>query len=185
MAIFVKKYKMRKLANSELDRKNVEEFKSSNKTPLIVLLDDVRSLHNIGSVFRTCDAFLIEKIYLCGITATPPNKEIHKTALGATETVEWEYAKEIQEVITRLQEQKVSVQSIEQVQNSIMLNDFEVQTDQKYALIFGNEVKGVSQQAVDLSDGVIEIPQLGTKHSLNIAVSAGVVIWDLFQKMIK
>jgi tRNA G18 (ribose-2'-O)-methylase SpoU len=149
------------------------------------LLDDVRSLHNIGSVFRTCDAFLIEKIYLCGITATPPNKEIHKTALGATETVEWEYAKEIQEVITRLQEQKVSVQSIEQVQNSIMLNDFEVQPDQKYALIFGNEVKGVSQQAVDLSDGVIEIPQLGTKHSLNIAVSAGVVIWDLFQKMIK
>lgn len=186
MVIFAKtSIKMRKLANSELNRKNIEEFKLSNKTPIIVLLNDVRSLNNIGSVFRTCDAFLIEKIYLCGITATPPNREIHKTALGATETVEWEYVKDIVEVIAQLQEQKISVQSIEQVQNSVMLNNFEVKSNQKYALIFGNEVKGVSQQVVDLSDGVIEIPQLGTKHSLNISVSAGIVIWDLFQKMIK
>lgn len=174
---------MRKLENSELDRKNVEEFKASEKTPIIVILDDVRSLHNIGSVFRTCDAFLIEKVYLCGITATPPNKEIHKTALGATETVAWEYAKDVVEVVTKLKGEGVSIQSVEQVENSVMLNDFKVVADQKYALVFGNEVKGVSQAVVDLSDGVIEIPQLGTKHSLNISVSAGIVIWDLFQQM--
>lgn len=174
---------MRKLENSELDRKNVEEFKASEKTPIIVVLDDVRSLHNIGSVFRTCDAFLVEKVYLCGITATPPNKEIHKTALGATETVEWEYAKDVVEVVKSLRENGVSVQSVEQVENSVMLNDFKVTEGTKYALIFGNEVKGVNQEVVDLSHGVIEIPQLGTKHSLNISVSAGIVIWDLFQQM--
>ncbi|MHC5200670.1 RNA methyltransferase [Myroides sp. LJL119] len=174
---------MRKLANSELDRKNAEEFKRSSKTPLIVVLDDVRSLHNIGSVFRTCDAFLIQKVYLCGITATPPNKEIHKTALGATDTVEWEYVKDIEDVISRLKSEKVNIQSIEQVQNSVMLQDFKVESNTTYALVFGNEVKGVSQAVVDLSDGVIEIPQLGTKHSLNISVSAGIVIWDLFSKM--
>lgn len=174
---------MRKLANSELDRKNVQEFKESEKTPIIVVLDDVRSLHNIGSVFRTCDAFLIQKVYLCGITATPPNKEIHKTALGATETVQWEYAKDIQSVISSLKQENVNIQSIEQVQNSVMLQDFQIQDNTTYALVFGNEVKGVNQSVVDLSDGVIEIPQLGTKHSLNIAVSAGIVIWDLFAKM--
>ncbi len=174
---------MRKLANSELDRKSVEEFKTSEKTPIIVVLDDVRSLHNIGSVFRTCDAFLIEKVYLCGITATPPNKEIHKTALGATETVIWEYVKDVVEVVKKLKQEGVSVQAIEQVENSVMLNEFEAQENITYALIFGNEVKGVAQEVVDLSDGVIEIPQLGTKHSLNISVSAGIVIWDLFQKM--
>lgn len=174
---------MRKLANSELDRKSVDEFKTSDKTPIIVVLDDVRSLHNIGSVFRTCDAFLIEKVYLCGITATPPNKEIHKTALGATETVAWEYVKDVVEVVKQLKEDGVSVQAIEQVENSVMLNDFQVTAGQKYALVFGNEVKGVAQDVVDLSDGVIEIPQLGTKHSLNISVSAGIVIWDLFQQM--
>ncbi|KUF41994.1 MAG: RNA methyltransferase [Myroides sp.] len=174
---------MRKLANSELDRKNVEEFKASEKTPIIVILDDVRSLHNIGSVFRTCDAFLVEKVYLCGITATPPNKEIHKTALGATETVEWEYAKDVVEVVKELRESGVSVQSVEQVENSVMLNDFKVEEGMKYALVFGNEVKGVNQEVVNLSHGVIEIPQLGTKHSLNISVSAGIVIWDLFQQM--
>ncbi len=174
---------MRKLANSELDRKNVEEFKASEKTPIIVILDDVRSLHNIGSVFRTCDAFLIEKVYLCGITATPPNKEIHKTALGATETVEWEYVKDVVTVVKQLNEEGVSVQSVEQVEKSVMLNNFEVEAGQKYALVFGNEVKGVNQEVVDLSKGVIEIPQLGTKHSLNISVSAGIVIWDLFQQM--
>ncbi|MEK6495175.1 RNA methyltransferase [Myroides odoratimimus] len=174
---------MRKLANSELDRKNVEEFKASEKTPIIVVLDDVRSLHNIGSVFRTCDAFLVEKVYLCGITATPPNKEIHKTALGATETVEWEYAKDVVEVVKSLKDSGVSVQSVEQVENSVMLNDFKISEGTKYALVFGNEVKGVNQEVVNLSDGVIEIPQLGTKHSLNISVSAGIVIWDLFQQM--
>ncbi|WP_010255646.1 RNA methyltransferase [Myroides injenensis] len=175
---------MRKLANSELDRKNIEEFKTSEKTPLTIILDDVRSLHNIGSVFRTSDAFLINKIYLCGITATPPNKEIHKTALGATDTVEWEYVKDIVEVVKDLKEKNVVVLSVEQVERSVMLNDFKVEENTHYALVFGNEVKGVSQEVVDLSDGVIEIPQLGTKHSLNIAVSAGIVIWDLFQQMI-
>ncbi|WP_413513774.1 RNA methyltransferase [Myroides odoratus] len=174
---------MRKLANSELDRKSIDEFKSSDKTPIIVVLDDVRSLHNIGAVFRTCDAFLVEKVFLCGITATPPNKEIHKTALGATETVVWEYVNNVLEVVQRLKEEGIRVQAIEQVENSIMLNEFQVEEKVKYALVFGNEVKGVSQGVVDASDGVIEIPQLGTKHSLNISVSAGIVIWDLFQQM--
>ncbi|ESU20101.1 putative SpoU rRNA methylase family protein [Flavobacterium cauense R2A-7] len=174
---------MRKLTNAELERKNVEEFKQADKTPLIVVLDDIRSLHNIGSVFRTADAFLIEKIYLCGITATPPNKEIHKTALGATETVVWEYAKDVLEVIEKLKSEKVAVYAIEQVENSVMLNEFQIEEHQKYALVFGNEVKGVAQEAIHASNGVIEIPQLGTKHSLNISVSAGIVIWDLFQKM--
>jgi len=175
-------YQMRKLANEELNRISKEEFKQAEKTPIIVILDDIRSLHNIGSVFRTSDAFLLEKIYLCGITATPPNKEIHKTALGATDTVTWEYAKDVLEVIQKLKEEKVNIFSVEQTENSIMLNDFQVEPNEKYALIFGNEVKGVSQKAIDMSDGVIEIPQLGSKHSLNISVSAGIVIWDLFQK---
>lgn len=175
---------MRKLANSELDRKNIEEFKESDKMPIIVVLDNVRSLHNIGSVFRTSDAFLIEKIYLCGITAKPPHKEIHKTALGATDTVAWEYVEDVVAVVEKLKKDGVLVQAVEQVEQSVMLNQFEIKADAKYALIFGNEVKGVSQKAVDLCDGVIEIPQLGTKHSLNIAVSAGIVVWDLFQQMI-
>ncbi len=174
---------MRKLANAELDRKNIDEFKEAKKTPLILILDDIRSLHNIGSVFRTSDAFLIEKIYLCGITATPPNKEIHKTALGATETVEWEYEKDILTVLENLKNEQVTLFAIEQVENAIMLNDFKVEKEKKYALIFGNEVKGVSQEAIQKCDGVIEIPQLGTKHSLNIAVSAGIVVWDIFQKI--
>lgn len=174
---------MRKLANEELDRKNIEEFKEASKTPIIIILDDIRSLHNIGSVFRSSDAFLVEKIYLCGITAVPPNKEIHKTALGATETVTWEYAENVIEVIEKLKQDKISVYAIEQTENSIMLNDFQTEPNQKYALIFGNEVKGVHQKAINASDGVIEIPQLGSKHSLNISVSAGIVIWDLFQKI--
>ncbi|MEQ3690430.1 MAG: RNA methyltransferase [Flavobacterium sp.] len=174
---------MRKLANEELDRKNIEEFKEASKTPIIIILDDIRSLHNIGSVFRSSDAFLVEKIYLCGITAVPPNKEIHKTALGATETVTWEYAENVIEVIEKLKQDKISVYAIEQTENSIMLNDFQTEPNQKYALIFGNEVKGVNQKAINASDGVIEIPQLGSKHSLNISVSAGIVIWDLFQKI--
>jgi len=174
---------MKKLILDDLNRINVEEFKKAEKTPIVIVLDDIRSLHNIGAVFRTSDAFLIEKIYLCGITATPPNKEIHKTALGATETVAWEYAKNVVEVVEKLKAENVSVYSIEQVENSIMLNDFSVATETKYALVFGNEVKGVSQEVINLSAGVIEIPQLGTKHSLNISVSAGIVIWDLFQKL--
>jgi len=174
---------MKKLVLDELNRINVEEFKQAEKTPIVIVLDDIRSLHNIGAVFRTSDAFLIEKIYLCGITATPPNKEIHKTALGATETVEWEYAKNVVEVVERLQAENVDVYSVEQVEHSIMLNNFSVSDNVKYALVFGNEVKGVSQEVIDMSKGVIEIPQLGTKHSLNISVSAGIVIWDLFQKL--
>ena len=174
---------MRKLENSELDRKSIEAFKQSEKTPLILVLDDIRSLHNIGSVFRTADAFLIEKIYLCGITATPPNKEIHKTALGATETVAWEHHENILEVIEKLKKDNVMTLAIEQVESAIFLQNFKVEKNKKYALVFGNEVYGVSQDAVALCDGCIEIPQLGTKHSLNISVSAGIVVWDLFKQL--
>jgi tRNA G18 (ribose-2'-O)-methylase SpoU len=173
---------MRKLENSELERKSIADFKKSEKTPLILVLDDIRSLHNIGSVFRTADAFLIEKIILCGITATPPNKEIHKTALGATETVTWEHHENVLEVITNLKKENIVTLAIEQVESSIFLQDFKVDKTQKYALIFGNEVYGVAQEAVALCDGCIEIPQLGTKHSLNISVSAGIVVWDLFKQ---
>lgn len=174
---------MKKLVLDELNRKNIEEFKEADKTPVIIILDDIRSLHNIGAVFRTADAFLIEKIYLCGITATPPNKEIHKTALGATESVNWEYRKDVNEVVSELLSENVKVLAVEQVQNAVMLHQFQVVSGQKYALVFGNEVKGVSQSVVDKADNVIEIPQLGTKHSLNISVSAGIVVWDIFQKL--
>lgn len=174
---------MRKLKNSELGRKTVEEFKQTNKTPIIVVLDNIRSLNNVGSVFRTSDAFLIEKIYLCGITATPPNKEIHKTALGATESVDWEYIENTMDLVEKLQTENVKVLSIEQAENSTMLDTFTPETNQKYAVVFGNEVKGVQQAVVSASDICIEIPQLGTKHSLNISVSCGVVLWDLFTKM--
>ena len=173
---------MRKLENNELDRKSIETFKNSKKTPLILVLDDIRSLHNIGSVFRTADAFLIEKIFLCGITATPPNKEIHKTALGATETVAWEHHEDVLEVITKLKKDNVTTLAIEQVESAVFLQNFKVEKNKKYALVFGNEVYGVSQDAVALCDGCIEIPQLGTKHSLNISVSAGIVVWDLFKQ---
>jgi len=174
---------MRKLKNSELDRLSVEDFKLVKKTPLIIVLDNIRSLNNIGSVFRTSDAFLIEKIYLCGITATPPHKDIHKTALGSTETVAWEYVEDTLDLVKKLQSQNVKVMAIEQAENATMLNDFNPEPQNTYALVFGNEVKGVSQQVVNASDVVIEIPQYGTKHSLNISVSAGVVIWDLFSKL--
>ena len=176
---------MRKLANSELNRLDIEQFKKAEKTPLIVILDNVRSLNNIGSVFRTCDAFLIEKIYLCGITATPPNKEIHKTALGATDSVAWEYEENTLSAVEKLKEQGAYIISIEQAENSTMLNDFEPNGNQKYAIIFGNEVKGVEQEVVSASDEVIEIPQYGTKHSLNISVSAGIAIWELAMKIRK
>lgn len=173
---------MRKLKNSELGRLNISEFKKADKIPLIVVLDNIRSLNNIGSVFRTCDAFLVEKIYLCGITAQPPHKEIHKTALGATESVAWEYVDNTLELIERLRAQNIKTIAIEQVEKSTMLQEFAIEDDQKYAIIFGNEVKGVLQEVVSVTDYCIEIPQFGTKHSLNISVSAGVVLWDLFKK---
>ncbi len=173
---------MRKLKNSELNRKTVAAFKEVPKTPLILILDDVRSLNNIGSVFRTADAFLIEKIHLCGITATPPNKDIHKTALGATESVDWEYLKEATEVVKQLKDKKIIVYAIEQAEGALSLENFKITPNEKYAFVLGNEVKGVSQAIVNQCDGVIEIPQEGTKHSLNIAAAAAVVLWDFYQK---
>jgi 23S rRNA (guanosine2251-2'-O)-methyltransferase len=174
---------MRKLKNSELDRLSIDDFKSIPKTPLIIILDNIRSLNNIGSVFRTSDAFLIEKIYLCGITATPPNKDIHKTALGSTDSVDWEYIENTIDLIEKLKAEKVKICSIEQAENATMLNEFTPEANTTYALVFGNEVRGVSQNVVSSSDVVIEIPQYGTKHSLNISVSCGVVVWDLFYKL--
>ena len=174
---------MRKLKNNELGRITVDAFKIVKKTPIIVVLDNIRSLNNIGSVFRTSDAFLIEKIYLCGICAIPPNKEIHKTALGATESVAWEYAENIMDLVQKLKTENVKVLAIEQAENSTQLDSFYPEKNQKYAIVMGNEVKGVQQEVVNASDFCIEIPQVGTKHSLNISVTTGVVIWDLFTKM--
>ena len=176
---------MRKLENSELDRKSIEGFKQSEKTPIILVLDDIRSLHNIGSVFRTSDAFLIEKIYLCGITATPPNKEIHKTALGATDTVTWEHNDSVIEVIENLKKENITTLAIEQVESAVYLQDFKIEKGKKYALVFGNEVYGVSPEAVAICDGCIEIPQYGTKHSLNVSVTTGIVLWEFANKLIK
>jgi len=173
----------RKLKNSELDRLSNEEFSTVTKSPIIVILDNVRSLNNIGSVFRTSDAFLVKKICLCGITATPPHRDIHKTALGAEETVAWEYYKNTEDCVAELKEKGYQIHSIEQVEKSVMLQDFTPESDEKYALVFGNEVKGVQQKIVDASDGCIEIPQFGTKHSFNISVTAGMVIWEIFKKM--
>lgn len=175
----------RKLKNSELDRLDPEGFKSAEKTPLIIILDNIRSLNNIGSVFRTADAFLIQKIYLCGITAKPPHKDIHKTALGATETVDWEYVEHAEDVVQKLQQENVVIAAVEQAENATFLDQFSVDKEKTYAVVFGNEVKGVQQKIVSASDVVLEIPQFGTKHSLNIAVSAGVVVWDLFVKLKK
>jgi len=175
----------RKLKNSELIRKSISEFKESEKTPLIVILDNIRSLNNVGSVFRSSDAFLIKKIYLCGITATPPHKDIQKTALGATNTVTWEHHQETLTLIKSLQSQNIKILAIEQAEDAIMLDNFIPDSNTTYAVVFGNEVKGVQQDVVSASDAVLEIPQFGTKHSLNIAVSTGVVLWDLFVKMKK
>lgn len=174
---------MRKLKNSELDRLSVEEYKEVAKTPITVVLDNIRSCNNIGSVFRTSDALLIEKVMLCGITATPPNKDIHKTALDAEKSVSWEYFEETEEAVLRLKEAGYRVFAVEQVENSILLPDFTPSRDEKLALVFGNEVKGVQQSVIDICDGAIEIPQYGTKHSFNISVSAGIVLWDLVYKL--
>ncbi len=174
---------MRKLRNPELNRLTPEQYKGTEKLPLVVILDNIRSCNNIGSVFRTSDALLIEKVYLCGITATPPNAEIHKTALDAEKSVEWEYFEKTEDVVTRLQNNGFKVYAIEQVENSISLLDYFPKNDDKVAVIFGNEVKGVQQSVVNLCDGSIEIPQFGTKHSFNVSVSAGIVLWDIFGKL--
>ena len=174
---------MRKLRNNELGRISVSTFKKATKTPIIVVLDNIRSLNNVGSVFRTSDAFLIEKIYLCGITAIPPNREIHKTALGATESVDWEHKQDTLALVKKLKSEGIVVAAIEQAEDSIMLDKFSLESNKKIAIVFGNEVKGVQQEVVSESDYCLEIPQKGTKHSLNISVSCGVVLWDLYQKI--
>ncbi|AVM57969.1 RNA methyltransferase [Bacteroides heparinolyticus] len=173
----------RKLKITELNRISVEEFKEADKLPLVVVLDNVRSLHNIGSVFRTSDAFRIECIYLCGITATPPHPEMHKTALGAEFTVDWKYVDNTVEVVDNLKEEGYTVYSIEQAKGSVMLDELTLDKSEKYAVVLGNEVKGVQQEVIDHSHGCIEIPQYGTKHSLNVSVTAGIVIWDLFKQL--
>ena len=174
---------MRKLKITELNRISIEEFKEADKLPLVVVLDDIRSLHNIGSVFRTADAFRIECIYLCGITATPPHPEMHKTALGAEFTVDWKYVNNAVETVDNLRSEGYVVYSVEQAEGSIMLDELTLDRSKKYALVMGNEVKGVQQEVIDHSDGCIEIPQYGTKHSLNVSVTTGIVIWDLFKKL--
>lgn len=177
------KRKMRKLKITELNRLSVDEFKETDKIPLIVILDNIRSLNNIGSVFRTSDAFLVEAIYLCGITATPPNVEIHKTALGAEDSVAWKYFAETTDAVTELQNNEYTVYAIEQVENSISLEELTLDKTKKYAIVMGNEVKGVQQSVVNICDNSIEIPQYGTKHSLNISVTTGIVIWDFFKQL--
>ncbi len=174
---------MRKLKITELNRISAEEFKAVEKLPLVVVLDHVRSLYNVGSVFRSSDAFRVEKICLCGITATPPQVEIHKTALGAEDSVDWTYYEKTQDAVKELKESGFEVWAVEQVEGSVMLQDFRPEVGKKYAIILGNEVKGVQQEVVDLCDGCIEIPQFGTKHSLNVSVTAGILIWDFARKI--
>jgi 23S rRNA (guanosine2251-2'-O)-methyltransferase len=173
----------RKVLNDELNRLTVDEFKQARKIPLILILDDVRSMHNIGSIFRSADAFLVEKIILCGISAVPPHKDIHKTALGATESVCWEYAESAIQTILKLKSNGYKVAGIEQTDNSVLLQNFMPQPDCKYAVIFGHEVRGVSQEVINQCDFTIEIPQFGTKHSLNVSVCAGILIWDVYRKL--
>ena len=175
--------KMRKLKITELNRLTRDEFQQTRKTPLVVVLDNVRSLHNVGSVFRTGDAFLIEAIYLCGITSTPPHPEIHKTALGAEDTVRWTYFEDTCQAVEQLKADGYTVFAVEQVEGSILLPNLSLKANQQIAVVFGNEVKGVQQKVIDLCDGCIEIPQFGTKHSLNVSVTAGIIIWELFKKM--
>ena len=176
---------MRKLDMDELGRISPEEFKAIKKTPVIMVLDNVRSGMNVGSAFRTADAFALEKICLCGITAQPPHREILKTALGATNSMDWEYVENPVDIIKKMQHKGVLVFAVEQAEGSVFINDFKIKTDITYALVFGNEVNGVSDEVLEIVDGCIEIPQFGTKHSLNIAVSIGIVVWDIFQKIKK
>lgn len=186
IALFITlNYMMRKLQNDELGRLSVEEFHKMDKNPIVVVLDNIRSMNNIGSVFRTADAFLVEKVFLCGITATPPHGDIHKTALGATESVAWEYVEDTLEVIERLQEAGYSTYAVEQAEGSVSLESLGNQKGQKVAVVFGHEVRGVQQDVVDACKNALELPQFGTKHSLNISVCAGIVLWELAQAYLK
>ena len=175
---------MRKLRNEELDRLSVDEFKKAGKIPLVLVLDNVRSMHNTGSVFRSADAFLVSKLILCGITAVPPHKDIHKTALGATESVEWQYYKDTLDAVNELKGKGYRVVAIEQTEGSISLSEFVTEPGEKYAVILGHEIRGVQQKVVNACDAFIDIPQYGTKHSLNISVCAGIVIWEFYKKLI-
>lgn len=175
---------MRKIRTIEMNRLSIEEFQKADKLPLIVVLDDVRSMYNVGSVFRTCDAFRVEAVYLCGISCTPPATEIHKTALGAEDAVNWKYFKTALEAVEELKTQGYHVLSVEQVEHSTKLQKFIPQKNKKYAIILGNEVKGVHQEVVDASDGCLEIPQLGTKHSMNVSVTAGIIIYKFAEQLI-
>ena len=173
---------MRKLKNTELNRKSIDDFKKSKKTAAIVILDNIRSIHNVGSIFRTSDSFLIEKIIISGYTATPENDRMKKTALGSSDSVDWEYSDDIIETIKKLKKKDVKIISIEQADESLKIEKFNPVTGTKYAFIFGNEVDGVSDDIINVSDEVVEIPQVGTKHSLNVSVAAGIVLWDFFFK---
>lgn len=174
---------MQKKTIEELQRISVEQFKTKKKLPLVVVLDNVRSLHNVGSVFRTSDAYLVQSVFLCGITSTPPSAEIHKTALGAEDSVEWHYFLRTEDALLQLKNDGFVIFSIEQAKNSLSLTSLTLDADKKYAVVLGNEVKGVQQQVVDMSDECIELPQFGTKHSLNVSVTAGIVIWDFYKQM--
>jgi len=174
---------MRKIRTIEMQRLSVEEFKKAEKMPLVVILDDVRSMHNVGSVFRTADSFRVSEVVLCGITGRPPHAELHKTALGAEDSVDWRYFETALEAVKVLKEEGYTIYSVEQVEHSTKLPNFEIETERKYAVVFGNEVKGVHQEVVDASDGCLEIPQLGTKHSLNVSVTAGIVIYHFAREM--
>ena len=184
MAIFCLILNMRKLKNIELNRKSIKEYKNANKNPLILVLDNVRSMNNVGSIFRSADAFLIEKIFLCGITAIPPHKDIQKTALGSTDSVDWEYSESTLDTINNLKKGGIKIIAIEQAKGATSLEKFSPQKKQTYAFIFGNEIKGVSQNVINVADNTIQIPQFGTKHSLNISVSVGILIWDFYSKII-
>lgn len=174
---------MKKLSMDELQRSSIKDFKDSEKYPLVVVLDSVRSMSNVGSIFRTCDGFAVEKLYLCGITAQPPHKEITKTALGATESVDWEYHQDVVELVNQLKNEHYKVFLIEQTDNSIMLDQFQYQPQDKIAIVLGNEVFGVDEKLLPICDGVIEIPQYGTKHSFNVTIAGGIVIWEMVKQM--
>lgn len=169
-----------KLSMQQLGRMSVDEFKSSEKSPLIIIADNVRSMHNVGSIFRTSDAFLVEKIYLCGITPTPPHREIQKTALGATESVDWQYAENTLEVVNQLKKEGWTILALEQTTNSVMLDELKVEKGEKIAIVLGNEVEGVNQEVINLCHKAVEIPQFGTKHSFNVSVSCGIMLWQVY-----